>query len=112
MKILQVIKFLSPNHGGSAVISYELSKKLQDTNDVTIVTTDYKITNGFINNLKKADVKIFHSKLNLFGLLYSPSMEDYLKNNITKLDIIHMHNFRTYQNVIVYKYAKNMIYLI
>lgn len=114
MRILQAIQFFSPNHGGSAAVPYELSKQLQDNNEITIVTTDYQINDGFIKNLQKVDVKVFHCYLNLFGLLYSPKLKDYIRNNITKFDIIHMHNYRTYQNIIIYKYAKknNIPYII
>jgi glycosyltransferase involved in cell wall biosynthesis len=33
-------------------------------------------------------------------------MSDWLKNNIKNFDIIHMHNFRSYQNNLAYKYCK------
>jgi len=107
MKILQVIQFFSSNHGGSAVVPYELSKNLQKRgHEVTVLTTDFQLNNDFIDSLEGVEVIPFHCQLNIGGLLVSPSINKYLNENIAKFDIIHMHNFRTYQNIIVYKYAK------
>lgn len=107
MKILQVIEFFSPNHGGSARSSYEISKQLQKKgHEVTVLTTDFQITNDFIDSLDGVEVILFHCQLNIGGLLISSSMNEYLKENIDKFDIIHMHNFRTYQNIVVHYYAK------
>ena len=107
MKILQVIQFFSSNDGGSAVVPYELSKNLQKRgHEVTVLTTDFQLNNDFIDSLEGVEVIPFHCQLNIGGLLVSPSINKYLNENIAKFDIIHMHNFRTYQNIIVYKYAK------
>lgn len=106
MKVLQVIQFFSSNHGGSAVVPYELSKHLQKRgHDVTVLTTDFQMNNDFINSLDNVEVIPFHCQMNIGGFLVSPSMNNYLKENINKFDIIHMHNFRTYQNIIVHKFA-------
>lgn len=115
MKILQVIQFFSSNHGGSAVVPYELSKNLQKRgHEVTVLTTDFQLNNDFIDSLGGVEVIPFHCQLNIGGLLVSPTMNKYLKENIDKFDIIHMHNFRTYQNIIVHTYAKkyNVPYII
>lgn len=107
MKILQVIQFFSSKHGGSAMVPYELSKHLQKNgHDVTILTTDFQINNDFFKSLDGVKVIPFHYQLNIGGLLISSSMEGYLKEHIDKFDVIHMHNFRTYQNIIAHKFAK------
>lgn len=106
MKILQIVQFFSPNHGGSAMAPYELSKQLQKNgHKVTVLTTDFQMNNVFIDSLDGIEVIPFHCQLNIGGLLISSSMNKYLKQNIDKFDIIHMHNFRTYQNIITHKYA-------
>src|SRR3972149_8108512 len=107
MKILQVVQFFSSNHGGSAIVPYEVSKQLQKKgHDVTVITTDFMMNNEFIDSLDGVEVIPFHCQMNIGGLLISSSINKYLKENIYKFDIIHMHNFRTYQNIIVHKYAK------
>lgn len=107
IKILQIIQFFSPNHGGSARSSYELSKQLQKKgHDVTVLTTDFQMNNDFIDSMNGVNAIPFHCQLNIGGFLISTSMNKYLKKNIDKFDIIHMHNFRTYQNIVVHYYAK------
>ena len=47
----------------------------------------------------------FKSIFNWASFLYSPSMKKWLNDNIMKFDVIHMHNFRSYQNSAVCNYA-------
>ena len=107
MKILQVVQFFSAKHGGSAMVPYEMSKHLHKAgHDVTVLTTDFQMDNDFIDSLDGVEVIPFHCQMNIGSLLVSSSMKKYLKQNINKFDIIHMHNFRTYQNIVVHKFAK------
>lgn len=107
MRILQVVQFFSPNHGGSAMVPYEMSKHLRNAgHNVTVITTDFQMNNDFIDHLNGVEVIPFHCQMNIGSLLVSHSMNDYLRENIDKFDIIHMHNFRTYQNIVVHKFAK------
>jgi len=102
-----VIQFFAPKHGGSAMVAYELTKHLAKLgHDVIVITTDFEFDENFAKSLETVKVIPFPYKLNLGGFLVSPSMNKYLKENIDKFDIIHMHNFRTYQNIITHKYAK------
>ena len=107
MKILQIIQFFSAKHGGSAMVPYEMSKHLHNAgHDVTVLTTDFQMENDFIDSSDGVEVIPFHCQMNIGSLLVSSSMKKYLKQNINKFDIIHMHNFRTYQNIIVHRFAK------
>ena len=107
MKILQIVQFFSAKHGGSAMVPYEMSKHLHNAgHDVTVLTTDFQMDNDFIDSSEGVDVVSFHCQMNIGSLLISSSMKKYLRQNITKFDIIHMHNFRTYQNIIVHRFAK------
>lgn len=114
MKILQVIQFFGPKHGGSFAVAYELTKHLAKIgHEVTVITTDFEIDLTVAKSLKGVEVIPFHCQLNIGGLLVSPSMNRYLEENIAKFDIIHMHNFRTYQNIFVHKYLKyNVPYIL
>lgn len=107
MKVLQVIQFFGPKHGGSFAVAYELTKHLAKCgHEVIVITTDFEFDVNFATSLEAVEVIPFHCQLNVGGFLVSPSMNTYLKENINKFDIIHMHNFRTYQNILVQKYAK------
>jgi len=109
MKILQVIPFFTPARGGSVIVPYNLSKYLiKRGHEVTIITTDFEFDKEYAKLIKKEGVKVitFHTLANIALFLYSPSMKKWLNENIKNFDVIHIHNFRSYQNIIVHYYAK------
>lgn len=109
MKILQVIQFFAPKFGGTVDVVYNLSKELSKRgHEVTIITTDLDYDKEYVIELENEGVEVipFKCKFNLASFLYSPSMNNWLKLNLQKFDLIHLHNFRSYQNNIVHKYSK------
>ena len=107
MKILQVIPYFAPRWGGDVNVCYSLSKELSKLgHDVTIITTDFEYDQGYARSLENVKVKPFRRVANLGMFLYSPDMKGWLRSNIPKYDIVHLHSFRSYQNNIVSKYAK------
>src|SRR3972149_3967362 len=109
MKILQVIPYLTPKRGGDVNVCYNLSKQLVGRgHKITIITTDFEFDSEYAKILEGYGIKIipFHCVANIKLLLISFSMNKWLESNLKNFDIIHMHNFRSYQNIIVYKCAK------
>ncbi|GAH56359.1 unnamed protein product, partial [marine sediment metagenome] len=41
-----------------------------------------------------------------YTLFFAPSLIPYIRKNISKFDVIHMQDFRTFLNVVAYFYAK------
>lgn len=115
MKILQVIPYFAPRWGGDVNVCYSLSKELSKLgHDVTIITTDFEYDQGYARSLENVKVIPFRRVANLGMFLYSPDMKGWLRSNIPKYDIVHLHSFRSYQNNIVSKYAKkfNVPYIV
>jgi len=108
MRILQVIHYFSPLHGGGSInVAYNLSKHLVERgHSVTIFTSDFELDKEYINSLGGVRVVPFHCIANIGGMLISPNMNKQLKEEINSFDVIHMHNFRSYQNIIAHYYAK------
>ncbi len=108
MKILQVVPFFMPARGGSVIVPYNLSKELSKRgHEVTIITTDFEFDEEYAKSIEKEVEAIsFHCIANIKLFLISPSMKRWLKTNIKDFDVIHMHNFRSYQNNIIHHYAK------
>jgi len=108
MKILQVIPFFSPKFGGSVTVPFELSQELAKRNhQVTILTSDYGFDPQYADGIRAGGVNVihFHCVLNIGQFLFSPSMKKWLEKNLKDYDIIHLHNYRSYQNVVIHKYA-------
>lgn len=108
MNILQVIPYLNPRFGGDVYVCTALSRSLQkNRNSLTIATTDYSFDGQYATALEQCGitVKKFPCELNLSFFLFSPSMKAWLDRNIRNFDIIHLHDFRSYQNHIASLYA-------
>ena len=108
MKILQVISYFAPKFGGDVNVCYNISKKLvQLGHDVTIITTDYGFDPAFATQAETEGivVKSFRTVVNLGFFIYTPSLNRWLAENIKDFQIIHLHNFRSYQNNCILRYA-------
>ena len=107
MNILQVIPYFAFKRGGDVNVCYNLSKQLTSMgHNVTTLTTTFeynKEDTDLVDNLTMVPIDY---EFNLALFIYSPKMKKWLDKNITKYDIIHLHELRSYQNNIVIKYAK------
>ncbi len=107
MKILQVNNVFSPVHGGSAEIPYHLSKELaRRGHEVTVYTSDSKLTLEHINSIPEVSVHAFKTWLDSANLFVSPGIIKKAKEETANFDIIHMHSYRTSQNIAVHHYAE------
>ncbi|MBI5459244.1 glycosyltransferase [Methanobacterium sp.] len=106
MKILQVIEWFFPR-SGVVQSTYNLTKELICRgHDVTIITTDFDFDEDFAKGLENVEIIKFKTISSKFNFIYSPSMKIWLKENLESYDVIHLQDFRTYQNWVVHKYAK------
>lgn len=109
MRILQIIPYFTPKKGGDVNVCYNLSKHLaQRGHTVTIITTDFEFDKEYAKSIEDAGVRVipFHCIVNIKLFLISPSIKKWLKQEIAKYDVVHLHDFRSYQNIIVYDYIK------
>jgi len=107
VKILEVTNFFSPVHGGSAEAPYQLSKELgKRGHKVTIYTSDFKLTQDYVNSVPQATVRPFRTWLSMANLYVTPGIISSARKEIERMDIIHMHNYRTFQNTIAHRYAR------
>ncbi len=92
---------------GIVNVCYNLSRELAELgHEVTIITTDYNYDPDYAKSLDNVEVIPFRRVANLGLFLYSPGMKRWLRSNISNYDLVHLHNFRSYQNNIVCKYAR------
>ncbi|MFX0135402.1 MAG: glycosyltransferase [Candidatus Hodarchaeota archaeon] len=123
MRVLQVIPAYPPSigYGGAPIVAHKISKILAARGHRVIVyTTDANDRNNRINLRTKLmdgiEVHYFRNISNLLAYNYkifiSPKMISDMKKG--EFDIIHAHDFRTLQNILVYYFAKkfNIPYLI
>jgi len=107
MKILEVTPFFSPVHGGSAESPYQLSKELTKRgHQLTVYTSDYKLGLEYISSIPEIKVCSFKTWLSWAKFYITPDIINKAKEEISNFDIIHLHNVRTFQNIIIHYYAK------
>jgi len=114
LKILQIIPyfFLSWSDGAPVELIYELSRSLvHQGHDVTIYTTDVFNKNKLnhknknIVNIDGIQVYEFRS-ISKYPFCISPGMIRALSQTIQTFDVIHLQEYRTFQNIITHHYAK------
>jgi len=108
MKVLNIIISLDPvNGGGSVERTFQMSRFLALVGvDCSILTTDLGLTVERINGLKEVEVialPCFNKRFYLARFSYSK-----IKNIISNVDIIHLMNHWTFQNALVYFFARRL----
>ncbi|MHA1221746.1 MAG: glycosyltransferase [Candidatus Heimdallarchaeaceae archaeon] len=109
MQILQIIPYFTPKRGGDVNVCYNLSKYLSEKgHSITILTTTFEFDKKYAKRLEKIGVEIiaFRHYMNLSLFLYSPAIRKWLRKNIKTFDIVHLHEFRSYQNIISHHFTK------
>lgn len=118
MKILQVISSFPPAYayGGALKSAYEISKQLvEDGHSVTVYTTDVYDSNSRLefeeNPIWMDGIEVYHFKnisnrLSYKNFPIAPDMAFALKKNINKFDIVHLHEYRSFQAILVHHYSE------
>ena len=115
--ILQITKYFYPatSFGGPVQCTYNLSKCLtRRGHNVTVYATDALAidTNARTKNqyqeIDGISVFNFRNTAKFCGLFISPGIIRALKTNIKNFDVVHLHEYRTFQNI-VFKYLKKNV---
>jgi len=119
MKILQIISSYPPaySYGGALYVAYNLSKKLAEIgHEITVYTTDVLDNRNRYTIIKNPEmnegVTIYRFKnvsnliTSLFHISCAPGIILKLRKNIKNFDIIHCHEFRSFEAVVMHHYSK------
>jgi glycosyltransferase involved in cell wall biosynthesis len=108
MKILHVFPFFSVKFGGGTCdLMYKLARAQKECgHEVTIYTGHYMLDREYADSLAGVTVKAFYSVFNSLRLYLSLTMISEAKTGLKNFDIIHLHAFRTFQNIVIHHYAK------
>jgi len=113
LRILQVVPYFCPAFGGPVSVVHNLSRELGKRNHkVSVCTTDIqspKVRLGISDNHYYVNgfyVQYFKNVPGLSSFYFSPSMIQFAIKEVPKFDVIHLHGYRTFQNIVVAHYAK------
>ncbi len=105
--------------GGPVKSVYELSRELvKKGHDVTVYTTDVcdRVSRSDVKKNRPVQVEGIRtyyfkniSKALAYDhkLFFSPSLLSVIRKDISEFDIIHLHEYYTFQNIVTHYYAKN-----
>ena len=86
---------------------YKICKaQIKQGHDPYVYTGDYKFDSVLASTIPQVKFKILKSYFDKEGFSIMPKLPSVLENEIEGFDIIHMHVFRTFQNLILYFYCK------
>jgi len=117
MKILFVIPYFYPAQafGGPVKVVFDIGRELvKRGHEVVVFTSDAKDLESRLNveSDEVEGVKIYYfrslsmSLAKKSKLFITPKLSKKMKSDLKSFDIIHTHEYRTYQNIIVHKFAK------
>jgi len=118
MKILQVVSYFHPAYafGGPVKVVYQISKELAKRgHDVVVYTSDAKdfdsrLNIGFSDNVNGIRVYRFRNLSMMLvkrvKLFITPKMALFVRKEVKTFDIIHLHEYRALQNIVIAYYAK------
>jgi len=107
MKILHVFDIFSPHTNGTVTLLYQLSKTLAYRgHEVTIYSSDFRTDQQHIDSLGGVRVCPFHIWLNLAGFRIMPGMIQGVRRELKSFDIIHLHSYRSFANIVIHHYAQ------
>ncbi len=117
MKILQVTPTFIPSRFGGVSLFYNLSRNLvKRGHEVVVYTTDIRDRYSRLSDIQGGrdidGIKVYYFK-NISNLLatkyrlaFPRGMSTAVKRETSSFDIIHLHNVRTFQNIIIHRYAR------
>jgi glycosyltransferase involved in cell wall biosynthesis len=119
MKILQVIPvFCFPElFGGSQMVLYQISKALiARGHEVTVYTSNLHNLQGTLNQGRESidgiDVFRFDNINTRFsaktGFVITPGMARAIKQNAQNFDLVHIHEARSFQHILVHRYLTKL----
>lgn len=108
MRILQVIEFFSPSMGGSAQVAYQIARQLAALgHDVTVVSSNYS-ADGSRFPQEDFNTQLFPAIFSRAGFYVSPGLMGWAREYLSEYDIIHLHNVRTFQNMVIGREARRL----
>jgi glycosyltransferase involved in cell wall biosynthesis len=112
MRILQVIPVFSAPFGGPVTSVRSISKELAKKHELTVYTTTASYgRRNFRNSILEIEREgyrvFFFPRINAFSMFnVSLSMGKALEDNLGEYDIVHLHSWRNFQDIIIHHYAR------
>lgn len=93
--------------GGTSDLMYKICKAQVKLGHRPIVYSgDYKFDGELANSLTGTEFRVEKSYLDKEGFSIMPGLIALARKEVPEFDVVHMHTFRTFQNVVLYHFCK------
>lgn len=93
--------------GGTSDLMFKLCKaQAKQGLQPTIYTGDYKFDHELAAKLKNVNFRICKSYLDKQGFSIMPGLISLARSDLKNYNVVHMHVYRTFQNLVLYYYCK------
>ena len=108
MKLLHVFDLFSPPLGGGTVaIIHKIARALaRKGHEIVVYTSDFQLDQQYIDSLEGIKVHAFRCISHVGNFFLTPAIITEAKKQIQNFDVVHLHCFRSFQNIIIHHYAK------
>jgi glycosyltransferase involved in cell wall biosynthesis len=118
IRILQIAPIVDVNRlwTGPHRIVYDISRELSFRgHQVTLCTSDMSSIKTKLNQRETEKEAPFETirlqslpKWNKIGMIVTPTMNQFIREKFMKYDVVHTHEYRTYQNLVVHRMANRL----
>lgn len=108
MKILHsFILFSVEVGGGTSDLIYKICKAQAKSGlKPTVLSGSYAFDQELADSLKGVDFHVEKTYLHKQGFSLMPGLVLWCRNNLHQYDVVHMHVYRTFQNLVLYYYCR------
>ena len=108
MKICHAFIFFSIRFaGGTSDLMYKICKaQVKQGHKPVVYSGHYKFDQELADSLTGTEFRVAQSWLDTAGFSIMPGLSKLLRKEIRSFDVVHLHVFRTFQNVMLYRYCK------
>ncbi len=106
MRVLYIAPYFSFKQGGVSEVVYQLATHLsQRGHQVTLLTSDYLAKEETHTDFPFKIIRM--PSFSRWGFYATPKMIPWLRKNLEQFDIVHLQEFRTFQNIIASFFARD-----
>lgn len=108
MKICHAYLFFSIKFaGGTSDLMFKLCRAQAKLGlNPVIYTGDYRLDHDLMSEIPSVEFKVVRSYLDKLGFSLMPGLIALARKDIPTFDIVHMHVYRTFQNLVLYYYCR------
>ncbi len=93
--------------GGTSDFMFKIARAQSVAGQKPIIYTgDYRLDDELVAKLPEVDVRVEKSYLDRAGFSIMPGLIGRARREVPTLDVVHMHVFRTFQNVVLYFFCR------